>query len=85
MYSKKINTYRIYHPENALVNTDHERITMQNAGQYQQKQVQLRSVLWPKICFTMLKEYHGYQYSREPHHNHMFQQVTRKCFPLEIQ
>jgi hypothetical protein len=69
-----INSYRIHQYENVLHNIN----DIQNDRQV----VQLRSVLWPKICFKMLKEHRGS--SRALENNHVWQKRTRKCYPFDM-
>ncbi|CAF0725038.1 unnamed protein product [Rotaria sordida] len=69
----------MHHLENALADNNIQRIKIQNAQQDKQKYVQLRSVLWPKICFTVLRDHHDYQRSRDPNHNQI-----RKKIPMPL-
>jgi hypothetical protein len=69
-----INSYRIHQYEDALYNINNEQFQNQN----QEKHLQLRSVLWPKICFKMLNENHDRRYSPDVKTK---QRPMRKCYP----
>jgi hypothetical protein len=40
--------------------------------------IDLRSVLWPKICFTALMKKSGH-----PNRHHITKRNTRKCYPFD--
>ena len=51
--------------------------------------VNLRSVLWPKICFKMYKDHYEHRHKRDVHSSqnhpiHLSQRPTRKCYPFDM-
>jgi hypothetical protein len=56
---------------------------LQNSQQIRSNHAQFRSVLWPKICITILKRFNNHQHS-EDENNHITQRSTRKCYPSDM-
>lgn len=45
--------------------------------------INLRSVLWPKICFTTLHKKNEHQYPNGQYHHHLSKRNARKCYPFD--
>lgn len=65
-----INSYHFYHS--------------QDMQPIKQNYVQRRSVLWPKICVTMLQEYTRHGFFPEEYNNYPSLRPTRKCYPFDM-
>lgn len=55
--------------------------------------IDVRSVLWPKICFKMFKDHFEHRHKRNSEHlqlqepgsaNYVSQRPTRKCYPFDM-
>jgi hypothetical protein len=49
----------------------------------EQNHVQLRSVLWPKMCIKILKRLNRHRHSLDVNNNEAWHQVKRKCYPYD--
>jgi hypothetical protein len=57
---------------------------LNNLQNVEQNHVQLRSVLWPKICIKILHELnHHHQHSRDANNNDVWYRPKRKCYPYD--
>lgn len=45
--------------------------------------INLRSVLWPKICFTALKKKNEHQYPFGSYQHQISKRNARKCYPFD--
>jgi len=77
-----INSYRLRDLESVLENMSNEQFEIQNERQDEQNYIQLRSVLWPKICIRKLQGPHQHRYQRDENDNFIRRRQARKCYPF---
>lgn len=77
-----IDSFPSYDLQNTINND--VQFQIQNAREMEQYDNYRRSVLWPKICVSMLKE-HNYQHLRDETKKHHWHRTTRKCYPSGMQ
>jgi hypothetical protein len=77
-----INSYRLRDLESVLENKRNEQFEIQNERQDEPNHIQLRSVLWPKICIRKLQGPHHHRYQRDENNNYIRRRQTRKCYPF---
>lgn len=78
----KIDAYRLINEHIDTQNSNDDELTSNN-------RINLRSVLWPKICFSTISkktEQHHFndQYQHDEHHRkHLNKRNARRCYPFD--
>jgi hypothetical protein len=75
-----IDSVRLYDLQNKIKNG---QVEIQSAQPMEEHHDQLRSVLWPKICISMLKDFHHQRLGNRAN-KHLLFRPTRKCYPFDM-
>jgi len=73
-----IHSYPIMEP------TDTQDRSIKDDDITSDNEINLRSVLWPKICFTALIKKDEHQYLQNEPIKHISTRNARKCYPFDV-